>query len=479
MLQNRLLRFTSPVKALFSFLGTGFFILIAACGGGGGSGTNPPPATTVAAVEVSPSSVTIAKNSSQQFSALARDANGNPVPGVTFTWSSDNPNIASVDANGLVLGMAEGSATITASTGGLSRAATIQVTFRIFTSPTLYPLGAAPTAVAAGDFNHDGFIDLAIANADGNSLSLLKGASSGVFSAAQTFPVGLFPQSLVKGRFDNNLYDDLAVANVGNSTISIFAGVPEGLGPISDVPTTGPISIVAADFNGDNLLDLATASTFTPDLSILLGNGLGGFSSSPPISTEQQQNTSNISLLAPDLDRNGKPDLVAVVSSSGNTGKIVVLVNNGNGGFMDPLSFPVGGSPNNIVSGDWNADGIVDVAVVNSGSANLTLLFGNGTGGFSVETRTITLGGRPEFAAVGDFNRDGKPDIAVSNSANDIVSILLNAGSGLFAGPIQYPTGKRPLGLIATDLNGDGKDDLAVTNSDDNTLSVFFQVNPG
>jgi hypothetical protein len=428
----------------------------------------------IALIEVSPAAVTIAKNGSLQFSATAKDAGGISISGVTFTWSSDNPNILSIDSNGLASGLAEGTATVTTSAGGVSGTATVEVTFRLFSSPASYAVGNTPSAVTTGDFNGDGFMDLAVANADDAEISLLNGVGNGLFSVAQTFETGVRPESLVAGRFDNDLFDDLAVASFGDTlrTISIFLGASDGVGPGAGVSmSSGPIAIVAADFNSDGSQDLATANLSSNDLSIMYG---GNFQSPVPVSAG---GNGPIALLAADLNKDGKPDLAVALGSEN---KMAVLLSDGVGGFPDPPLplFDVGESPNSITSGDWDGDGNVDLAVVNSGSADLTLLFGDGAGGFSSQRSVLVGGGRPEFAATGDFDSDGVPDIAVTNSANDTVSVLLNIGGGLFSDPIQQLTGDRPLAVAAGDLNGDGKDDLVVTNAGDNTLSLFLQANP-
>ncbi|MBI3804505.1 MAG: VCBS repeat-containing protein [Nitrospirae bacterium] len=476
----------SFTQILLFTLGIGLFSIIAACGGGGGgneNGPGPTPNPIIAAIEVSPASVTIAKNSSQQFSAVARDSSGNALSGVTFTWSSDTPTIVSIDANGLASGLAEGSATITATSGGLSKTATIQVTFRLFLSPTSYPVGPSPASISSGDFNDDGIVDLVSTNTDDNTISLLKGTGGGLFSVTQSYSVGIFPQSLTTGRFDPGTFDDLAVANFGDpshdSSISMFLGIDSGIGSTTEVSlsTNGPIAIVTADFNNDGKQDLATLNLSTVDLSLIFGNGDGTFQSPLPVPFS---GNGPIALLAVDLNNDTWMDLVVVFGSDN---QIAILLNDGSGGFPSQQFFSTTGTngvagPNAIVSGDWNGDGNLDLAVVNSDSSQLILFFGDGIGGLSAQPVIIALGGRPEFAATGDFNHDGKPDIAVSNSANKTVSILLNLGGGLFSDPIQHPTGNRPLGVVARDLNGDGRDDLAVTNAGDNTISVFLQTNP-
>ena len=76
--------------------------------------------------------------------------------------------------------------------------------------------------------------------------------------------------------------------------------------------------------------------------------------------------------------------------------------------------------------------------------------------------------------ASGDFNGDGILDIAVTDSANNTVTVLLGNGSGLFISQGPMPTGLTPTAVAAADLNGDGKSDLVVANFSSTTLNVFL-----
>ncbi len=85
-------------------------------------------AGAVAQVVVTPAAATLAGlGLTQQFTAVAQDANGNPVPGQIFTWASDQPLLASVDVNGLALALAIGTAVIRATTAGISGTATLSI----------------------------------------------------------------------------------------------------------------------------------------------------------------------------------------------------------------------------------------------------------------------------------------------------------------------------------------------------------------
>src|SRR5438093_8651438 len=131
--------------------------------------------------------------------------------------------------------------------------------------------------------------------------------------------------------------------------------------------------------------------------------------------------------------------------------------------------FPVDSASINVVAGDFNRDGAMDMAVANYFSGTVSVLLGNGDGSFRPAT-SVTVGANPWGIAVGDFNGDGVPDLAVTNNGTSTVSILLGNGDGTFrAGPIVAVVG--PRGLAAADLNGDGKVDLVIANYDAGTVS--------
>jgi hypothetical protein len=130
--------------------------------------------------------------------------------------------------------------------------------------------------------------------------------------------------------------------------------------------------------------------------------------------------------------------------------------------FFGPVNYAVGSSPQAVVTGDFNGDGKVDLAVANNGSNTVSILLGNGDGTFQ-PAQTFATGAGPRSLAVGDFNGDGKLDIVTAN-ANDM-SVLLGNGDGTFQSPRNFAIGSDdPLSVAVGDFNGDGKLDLAVTS---------------
>ena len=127
--------------------------------------------------------------------------------------------------------------------------------------------------------------------------------------------------------------------------------------------------------------------------------------------------------------------------------------------------------PEQVVTADFNGDGLADTLVVNVEDETLTVLLGRGDGTFT-SAPVVYLAGEGG-AVVGDFNGDGKPDVALTTS-NNTATVLLGNGDGTFTAAAAVPTGADPAGIATGDFNGDGNADLAVTNYDDNTVSILL-----
>jgi hypothetical protein len=147
-----------------------------------------------------------------------------------------------------------------------------------------------------------------------------------------------------------------------------------------------------------------------------------------------------------------------------------------NVGWMSSRDWGAGG--NYAVAGDFNQDGKADVITsvysMISGAGDIMVLLGKGDGTFQ-PTQFYPSGDFGLSIVSGDFNGDGKLDVAVANSTQPGgVTVLLNKGGGVFAAPVTYPTGNNAIGLAAADFNGDGKLDLAASNLNDNAVQVLL-----
>ncbi len=142
---------------------------------------------------------------------------------------------------------------------------------------------------------------------------------------------------------------------------------------------------------------------------------------------------------------------------------------------LNSPSLATGAAPTSVAIGDFNGDGIPDLAVANLNENDLTILLGNGDGSFTASASFPFTSIGPAFVAVGDFNNDNKPDLVVANSGAASLTILLGNGDGTFTlSPFSPQTGNGPRSIAIADFNGDGIQDLAVANSNDGTVTILL-----
>lgn len=322
-----------------------------------------------------------------------------------------------------------------------------------------------------GDFNNDGIQDIALSFDFYGGIVVLLGHGDGTFGSPITSTCGTSSAVMVTGDFNDDGKLDLALAGSsglvclgnGDGTFTAQTGFTLGL---------GASSIVAGDFNGDGKLDVAiTESEYNYDyavgyVQVALGNGDGTFSVGQDIEIGSS-NTYNSSTSAAvgDFNRDGILDL-AITDTE--TGQIAILLGNGDGTFQTPVFYNVGVYPQWVVSADFNSDGKLDLAVSNNGSNTLSVLLGNGDGTFQAHTDYPT-NDEPAQLATGDFNGDGKLDLAVTDSCyyvscSGYVSILLGNGDGTFQTHTDLVARPELYGLAMADFNNDGRLDFAVVS---------------
>lgn len=296
-------------------------------------------------------------------------------------------------------------------------------------------------------------------------------------ASGSPFSLGINPAWVAGGDFNGDGKLDLAISNFYTSgTVNILLGKGDGtFEPATGSPIavgTGPNCLIVEDFNGDGKLDVAVVEPLENDVRILLGNGDGTFLPAPGAPSSVGANPQQV--VAGDFNGDGKLDLAVTNANSNN---VSVLIGNGDGTFAQAPGSPVsaGNSPEGIAVGDLNGDGTLDLVVTGSPDT-VTILLGRGDGAFTPAAGSpITVGSLPDYVLIADFNGDGNLDLAVSNPLSDNVSILLGKGDGTFspAPGSPIPVLEEPTVVIAGDFNCDGKLDLAVANEQDSTLSIL------
>jgi hypothetical protein len=146
-----------------------------------------------------------------------------------------------------------------------------------FQDPSVISVPGGPFAVAAADLTGSGNLDVVTADVFTNTVSVLRGHGDGTFDPPVSYPVGVNPTALVVGDFNGDHIPDVAVINNFSSSVSVLRGNGDGtLQPaVSQLVGIDPRSLVAADFNGDGALDLAVANHRSGDVSVLLNQGGG------------------------------------------------------------------------------------------------------------------------------------------------------------------------------------------------------------
>jgi len=176
------------------------------------------------------------------------------------------------------------------------------------------------------------------------------------------------------------------------------------------------------------------------------------------------------SLVTGDFNGDHKLDLAVPNPNSNN---VSILLGNGDGTFKPAVDYSVGQAPVVAAVGDFNRDGKLDLVVANNVSNNVSVLLGNGNGTFQTAVEH-SAGTNPSGLAVADFNRDGKLDVVVTDAGANKITVLLGNGTGSFQSTLAYAVGQNPVAVAVGEFNRDGKPDLAVANHDSNNLSVLL-----
>jgi hypothetical protein len=396
-----------------------------------------------------------------------------------------------------------------------------------FLTAGAFPVSAAPTYVAVGDFNNDAISDVVSASGCGTSISVLLGKSLNSFQAAVNTTVGTCLQGVAVGDFNKDGKLDVALSDGGPSShkIDILLGNADGTfqAPTSVTVGADPRGIAAADFNLDGDIDLVTANFADNSFSIVAGNGNGTFK--PAVTTSLGASTGPVAVTVNDFNFDLNPDVVVANNTSST---VSVLLGKGDGTFQTAVSYAAGAGPVSIASGDLNgdlgpevvvtdsdgtgtllfdnrsgkfgpikaftvpqggyglvlidlnADGKLDMAVTSPGAASqVTIYIGKGDGTFGSGITQYATGGNPRAIAYGDFSGDGVPDLVVASTDTNMVNLLPNRGNGTFGAAGSYSAHTGPNFVVSADFNKDGKPDIATINSGSQDVNVLLNKAKG
>lgn len=349
-------------------------------------------------------------------------------------------------------------------------------------------VGGGPGSVAVVDVNADQRPDLVVANETGNSVSVLLGDGAGGFqeAAGSPYPAGPNPNDIAAGDFNGDAVIDLAFPNHETDHVTVLLGdgrggfAPSPGSPVAVQSNPHPHGLASGDFDGDGNLDLVVESFETDQLELLRGDGEGNLLA--PGSMIAVGPTPYQKVRSGDIDLDGRPDLVT--TNRGNA-TITVLLSDGRGEWTEASGSPftVPESPFAVAIGNVDGEGGLDLVLAHySGSINdpradaVSVWLGDGEGSFRAAPGSPHAGaGAPLSVAIGDVNGDGRGDIAVANYGAGSVTLLLSSPAGLTeADGSPIAVGDRPAGVSLADLDGDSREDLIVANSGDDTVSVLL-----
>ena len=287
------------------------------------------------------------------------------------------------------------------------------------------------------------------------------------------------------------LLDDFDGKNGPDSVVALYSGnailvqLNDGSGRLQPNPTPislapnglGPIAIASGQLNQSGSKDLAVANSLSGTVSILFDFNVSGFSQSTSVALGAIP--SDIKLA--DIDSDGDLDILVATQNGNQTGQIRILLNNGAGVFSVGTSLSSGGKrPASIVTGDFNLDQKLDIAVANQGgfgrandNGNVAVLLGRANGTFESPVAYV-VGSSPLSLDVGDLNGDGFQDLVTANFSVNTASILRGSNSGVFT-VLRDPlsVGQGPVQIALVDIDGDRDKDILVSNLRSKSLSIL------
>ena len=301
------------------------------------------------------------------------------------------------------------------------------------------------------DLNGDNVLDLVSVSSSGNVATVYLGIGNGLFRNQAEIPVNE-PSAITMGDFVNSsdFAADIAIASRSEQAIKIISGKAGSANdPFPVTMTTLPVSgvtpsaLAAGRFHGDvesRNSDLVVGTEEGTIILFLQDRQTSTLNAQPSVTVGGK-----ITQLIP-ADFNGD-DLLDLAVLRDGAADVLIFLGNGAGAFSGPISVPFTSAPTSIAVGDFNDDKINDLAAAHAGSNQVSVSFGKGDGTFD-SPLFQSVESAPTSISTGDFNLAGKTDIAVALPTSKAVLLLFGDGTGNFVGHFRYDTGVAPLSLV-------------------------------
>ena len=308
----------------------------------------------------------------------------------------------------------------------------------VLTPDLTVSVGKSPESLTVGDFNNDGFSDLATVNSASDDVTILVGNGNGAFQTAIAFGVGKSPMSVGSGDMNHDGNMDLVVAATGSDEILVLLGRGNGFFhvPLRYKTGKGPTFVAVQDLDHDKALDVVVVNSgrfghYPPfSLSVFFNEGNGRLGQPVFYETENRNGMFPTGISIEDVNADGWPDLAVTWSQPTYrtpNGLITILVNTGTRQFLLTKEIPAGFTLSAVLARDLDDDGDQDLIAASLFSDEVIVALQNTSEYFSVRN-SYGVGFSPISMTTEDLDRDGKLDIIITNRASNSVSVLLGEG---------------------------------------------------
>jgi Bacterial Ig-like domain (group 3)/FG-GAP-like repeat len=363
---------------------------------------------------------------------------------------------------------------------------TSRLTVYLATSATAFAPGVSYTTSdgvydacsnAVGDLNGDGRPEIVSANCTDNNITIYVNNGDGTFKTPTVYYDAAIAPSTPSAAYVNSYALSIADVNgdgkadivstnylAGDVTVLLGNGDGTVTSPnhgyaTGGYPSTAP---VVADFNGDGFPDIVVTDD-TYSFVYMKGFGDGSFRAAVDYYSPTTDNleAKGVDIATGDFNGDGFPDVV-VANSTDATAGITVFLSNGDGTLKPGVNYGTGGHWNFVAVGDFNKDGIADIAALDVSTGTIQIYLGNASGTLTPGPTALTGDTNSQTLFAGDFNGDGYPDLAVANVTGQNIGVFINDGlnTGNFLTPVNYALSGVANQVTAAVLTSSGKLDL-------------------